>query len=76
MMPEMDGWKVLGDLKANPETADIPVILLSVLQRKGLGLMLGASDYLTKPIDRNHLIRALRQVASEWPVTGHDPGRR
>ncbi len=71
MMPEMDGWKVLGDLKANPETADIPVILLSVLQRRGLGLMLGASDYLTKPIDRNHLIRALKQVT---PLSGADRG--
>ncbi len=63
MMPEMDGWRVLAELKSDASTADIPVILLSVLQRRGLGLMLGASDYLTKPIDRNRLIRALRQLA-------------
>jgi signal transduction histidine kinase/CheY-like chemotaxis protein len=63
MMPQMDGWRVLGALKSNPATAEIPVILLSVLQRRGLGLMLGASDYLTKPVDRDRLLAAIRQVS-------------
>ncbi len=65
MMPEMDGWRVLGDLKSDPRTASIPVILLTVLQRKGLGLMLGATEYLTKPVDRDRLIHVLRQVGPQ-----------
>ncbi len=65
MMPDMDGWSVLSQLKANPATIDIPVILLTVLQRKGLGLILGASEYLTKPIDRDRLIHVLNQLAPD-----------
>ena len=71
MMPEMDGWTVLAALKADPSTSTIPVILLTVLQRRGLGLMLGAADYLTKPLDRDHLLRALRGLrpaASLGPI--------
>ena len=71
MMPEMDGWSVLATLKADPITAAIPVILLTVLQRRGLGLMLGAADDLTKPLDRDHLIRALkglRPAAALGPI--------
>ena len=67
MMPEMDGWSVLAALKADPLTAAIPVILLTVLQRRGLGLMLGAADYLTKPLNRDHLLRALRNLRPPRP---------
>jgi signal transduction histidine kinase/CheY-like chemotaxis protein len=55
MMSGMDGWAVLTALKHNPELADIPVIMLSIVDEKNLGYALGASDYLTKPIDRNRL---------------------
>ncbi len=63
-MPDMDGWTVLNALKANAATAEIPVIMLTVLQRRGLGLMLGAADYLTKPLDPDRLARALRRVGA------------
>jgi signal transduction histidine kinase/DNA-binding response OmpR family regulator len=62
MMPELDGWSVLSALKANPATAEIPVVLVTVLQRRGLGMMLGATDYLTKPLDRDRLLRVLAKI--------------
>ncbi len=55
MMPGMDGWEVLGALKADPMTANIPVIVMSIVDEKGLGFSLGAADYLTKPLDYSRL---------------------
>jgi CheY-like chemotaxis protein len=49
MMPGMDGWAVLTTLKADAGLADIPVIMLTVVDDKNLGYALGAADYLTKP---------------------------
>jgi CheY-like chemotaxis protein/two-component sensor histidine kinase len=51
MMPRMDGWAVLSALKADPNLADIPVIMVTMVREKGLALALGAADYLTKPIE-------------------------
>jgi CheY-like chemotaxis protein len=59
MMPGMDGWAVLSALKADPVLADIPVIMLTIVDDKNLGYALGASDYLTKPIDRERLAAVL-----------------
>ncbi|GEM_PF-881095 len=59
MMPGMDGWTVLQQLKANPKTADIPVIMVTIVDDKNLGFSLGAVDYLTKPIDWNRLREVL-----------------
>ena len=42
-----------------PSTAEIPVILLTILDDRDLGYALGAADYLTKPIDRDRLLRAV-----------------
>ncbi len=61
MMPGLDGWAVLTALKGDPATAEIPVVMLSVVDEKNLGFALGASEYLTKPIDRDHLTRVLRR---------------
>jgi PAS domain S-box-containing protein len=61
MMPGMDGWAVLGQLKADPETCDIPVIMVTMLEDRNLGYSLGATDYLTKPIDRERLAHVLRK---------------
>jgi PAS domain S-box-containing protein len=61
LMPGMDGWAVLAALKADPELADIPVIMLTVADQKPLGLALGAAEYLTKPIDRKRLTSVLRR---------------
>jgi len=61
VMPGMDGWAVLAALKSDPTTAEIPVIMLSVVDEHHLGFALGAADYLTKPVERDHLIRVLRK---------------
>ena len=55
MMPGMDGWAVLKQLKADPETMDIPVIMVTMVDDKNIGFALGATDYLTKPVDRARL---------------------
>jgi len=59
MMPHVDGWSVLQQLKDDPELAAIPVILLTMTDERNLGFALGASEYLTKPIDRDQLARVL-----------------
>jgi signal transduction histidine kinase/CheY-like chemotaxis protein len=61
MMPGMDGWTVLSTLKADPDLADIPVIVVSIVDDMRLGQTLGASDYLVKPVDRDRLISALKK---------------
>jgi hypothetical protein len=61
LMPGMDGWTVLSALKADPDLADIPVIMLTIVDDKNLGFALGASDYLTKPIDRDRLTAVLEK---------------
>ncbi len=61
MMPGMDGWAVLTLLKADALTADIPVIMLTVVDDKNLGFALGAADYLIKPIEWDRLIAVLEK---------------
>jgi GAF domain-containing protein/CheY-like chemotaxis protein len=68
MMPGMDGWAVLSALKADPDVADIPVIMLTIVDDKNLGYALGAADYLTKPIDRERLVTVLKQHRRDLPV--------
>ncbi len=63
MMPQKDGWQVLFDLKADPATRDIPVIMLTIVDKKPLAYQLGASDYLLKPFDNDALFTALGRVA-------------
>jgi CheY-like chemotaxis protein len=80
-LPGMDGWEVLAALKASPETADTPVIVMSVLPERGRGFALGASDYLVKPVGKADLLAALQRISiSNRPETrravvvlDHDP---
>jgi PAS domain S-box-containing protein len=65
MMPDKDGWQVLHDLKADPLTTDIPVILLTIIDKKALGFKLGASAYLLKPLDPVAVVDALKRVAAQ-----------
>ncbi len=55
MMPGMDGWSVLTALKANPETADIPVVMMTMVDDQNLGYALGAAEYLLKPVNAKQL---------------------
>jgi signal transduction histidine kinase/DNA-binding response OmpR family regulator len=59
MMPGMDGWSVLAALKKDPGTADIPVIMCTILDDRNMGFTLGASDFMTKPIDHRQLVGLL-----------------
>jgi CheY-like chemotaxis protein len=61
LMPQMDGWAVLSSLKADPELADIPVVMVTMVGDRNLGYALGAADFLTKPIDRNRLVSVLQR---------------
>ena len=64
MMPHMDGWAVLSALKAEPPLAEIPVIMVTVVQERGLAFSLGAADYLTKPVQWPRLKAALDRARS------------
>ena len=64
LMPGMDGWAVLAALKNDPALATIPVILATIVDEAHLGFALGASEYLTKPIDRERLGEVLRKYKS------------
>jgi GAF domain-containing protein/CheY-like chemotaxis protein/anti-sigma regulatory factor (Ser/Thr protein kinase) len=68
MMPGMDGWAVLSALKADADVADIPVVMLTIVDDKNLGYALGAADYLTKPIDRERLVTVLDKYRRDLPV--------
>ena len=59
VMSGMDGWTLLKALKADPGLATVPVVMITIVDNPALGLSLGASEYLTKPIDWAHLGRAL-----------------
>jgi len=64
MMPGKDGWEVLQELKLDTETSAIPIIMCTVSENEELGIALGATDYLSKPIDRDLLavkLSSLRQ---------------
>ncbi len=62
MMPEMDGWELLQRLNTHPQTADIPVIICSVINDPDLAYSLGASLFLPKPVSRAGVLEALRQL--------------
>ena len=61
MMPQLDGWGALKELKADAELRDIPVIMVTVLNERGMAIPLGAADFVTKPVDRQRLTAILRE---------------
>jgi signal transduction histidine kinase/DNA-binding response OmpR family regulator len=81
IMPELDGWWTLSQLKADPELADIPVILITMVDDRQKAFTLGAADYMVKPIDRERLGRLLNRFVCEQPpcrvlVVDDDPAVR
>jgi signal transduction histidine kinase/CheY-like chemotaxis protein len=64
VLPVRDGWEVLKQLKASPATAEIPVLIVSVVNDHELGLALGADDYFLKPLDRRRFLARLRELAA------------
>ena len=69
-LPGIDGWEVLAQLKADPRTASIPVIVVSMLDDRGRGFALGAAEYLVKPVGKDQLLAALYR-ASAMPERKH-----
>jgi signal transduction histidine kinase/CheY-like chemotaxis protein len=68
IMPSMDGWAVLSALKNDPDLADIPVIMMTIVDDKNMGYALGAADYLVKPLSRERL----RTVLERYRRNGGD----
>ena len=69
MMPEMDGWEALAELKKDPDLAEIPVIMATIKDDRNIGFALGAADYLIKPVDPNQLREVLLFV---WMTSDSD----
>jgi PAS domain S-box-containing protein len=61
LMPRMDGWAVLTALKADRALADTPVVMMTIMNETEMGYVLGASEYLTKPIERDRLTALLQK---------------
>ncbi|KAF0108772.1 MAG: putative two-component hybrid sensor and regulator [Anaerolineaceae bacterium] len=68
MMPGRDGWTVLNELKTDPETRDVPVIICSILEEDEKGFSLGATDYLVKPILEDDLLNALNRLNNDGAI--------
>ncbi len=62
MMPRKDGWEVLRELKNDPETQDIPVIVLSIVDDQRMGFSLGAAEYIVKPVEKELLLKKLKTL--------------
>jgi signal transduction histidine kinase/ActR/RegA family two-component response regulator len=73
VMPGMDGWGILRRLKADPELADIPVIMVTIVDNEVRGLNLGASSYLVKPVDRDLLAELIQKHRAGPRAANSDP---
>jgi CheY-like chemotaxis protein len=70
LLPGLDGWEVLRRLKANPDTQGIPVIIVTVVEEREVGLALGAADYLVKPIHRAALLSCIARYVNGGSTGG------
>lgn len=61
-LPDIDGWEVLRQLQLDPQTAPVPVIIVSIVDDRPRGIAAGAADYLLKPVGRDTLLDALRRA--------------
>ena len=90
IMPDWDGWTVLNKLKADSDLAEIPVIMVTIVDNEAMGRDLGASSYLIKPVDRERLVtliekhRAMRSSTvakagvppANWPARNQKTSRK
>jgi signal transduction histidine kinase/CheY-like chemotaxis protein/HAMP domain-containing protein len=66
LMPHQDGWEILEALKSDPETKDIPVVVCSMVREEQLALTMGATDFISKPVDPGQL----RRIIEQWAPPG------
>ncbi|HYC60520.1 MAG TPA: response regulator [Thermoanaerobaculia bacterium] len=64
VLPGIDGWEILKRLKNDDATRHLPVVIISLVDNRDLGLALGADDYFIKPVDRPRLLERLRAIAT------------
>ena len=78
-MPGMDGWSVLSKVKADPDLADIPVVMVTFHSERALAASLGAADYVMKPVDWNrlrHVMDGFREVEGDVLIVEDEPEMR
>ena len=68
MMPGYDGWRVLNELKSDPATRDIPIIVCSIVEEREKGFSLGAADYLVKPILEDDILNSLDRLNADGSI--------
>ena len=73
LLPKVDGWDVLARAKADPVLREIPIVVVSMMDERGRGFALGATDFLLKPIDAATLLGTLRRVIQTIGGSGVDP---
>ncbi|RRR72559.1 MAG: response regulator [Candidatus Viridilinea halotolerans] len=73
LLRDADGWQILAALKADPELANIPVVMLTILDERSTGFSLGAADYLTKPVDRRRLIELVGRYCTTNDDSSNEP---
>lgn len=71
LLPKLDGWQVLQELKADPATRDIPVVIISILEKSRRGLELGAFDYFVKPVEKKELLCRLESHSLYKMIIGN-----
>jgi signal transduction histidine kinase/CheY-like chemotaxis protein len=71
-LPGIDGWAVLEALKADPQTRDIPVVIVSIVEERSRGAELGAAAYLVKPVSRESLFAALSAIGVVEPTSSKE----
>ena len=69
MMPEIDGWQILSELRQERTTSHIPVVVCTVLPLERLAMSLGVNAFLQKPVTQNQFLRTLDKlmITSGWP---------
>jgi len=72
MLPEIDGWELLGRLREAPATRSVPVIVSTILPQEAFALALGAAAFLRKPFTQAQLVATLARVLSDLPQGAAD----
>ena len=69
IMPDLDGWTVLAAMRGDPQLANIPVVMTTIVDERRQGMALGAVGYLTKPIDREKLVELMQRFKAPSGLT-------